>query len=190
MSISVVKDALEYYDRNMENYEKLVHQIRYVKLTNNNKKTGVYGLYHTFYDKHKNELFTSRTEILAKYYDKLKIWVWGWGIASIDASFATIIRKVLLYGTGIQINDDAKHMIWLKNELVTSRIKMTDEAQLDIHCAIACYLSKQVLILPIQDFPHIVDGIAEISIKKTNRPTNDKVFSTLYLFILDPPKLD
>ena len=39
----------------------------------------------------------------------------------------------------------------LKNELVTSRSVITDQIQVEIHCALASYLAKRPMILPFAD---------------------------------------
>ena len=41
----------------------------------------------------------------------------------------------------ININNDPANIL-LKNELLTSRFRITDMTQIDIHCALASYLSK------------------------------------------------
>ena len=192
MSITIVKDALEYYDKNNELYDKLKQKIRFVKITTKTHNTGIDGLYLTFYDKHKQEMFTSRTEILGKFYNRYNVWIWGWAIPSVDASNVSVIRKVLLYGTNLDVISDInvssnENMMLLKNELVTSRLKIDDNVQVDIHCAIACYLAKQTLMIEIYDFPMLDSN--ELTEIFTPHHYIDRPSTTLYLFILNPPSV-
>lgn len=159
MSINIIKDALEYYDTNNERCNDVIKEIKYARFFVLSE-----ARYITFFDKHRTELFTSQVELIGKYYNKLGLWVWGWSIPSADYSSVSIIRNVLFYGTSLEINEDNKLMD-LKNELVTSRMKITNNVQLEIYSAIASYLSKQPFVLAINDLKFNDSGdIVEISL--------------------------
>ena len=83
MSVNIIKDALEYYDSNNEKYENIKKKMKYVKLADINQ-SDIEGVKLIFYDENKNELFSSRVEILGKYYNSINIWVWGWRLPSIS----------------------------------------------------------------------------------------------------------
>ena len=57
-----------------------------------------------------------------------------------------LIKKVLNYG--INLDNDS---IFLKSELITSRFKIVNSLQLDMHLAIASYISKEPFVIPIID---------------------------------------
>jgi hypothetical protein len=192
MSTSIIKDALEYYDMNEEKYESLKRKIHYVK----NKENGIndlHGLRLTFYDSNKEELFTSRIEIIGQYHNLFNIWVWGWAIPSADQSVVSIIRKVLMYGISLTVQQSRttglinNETISLKAELVTSRLRITNDVQLDIHCAVASYLAKKPFIIMLNS-----SVLSEIQIQDMvdiTAPEYRKKTSFIYCFIIDPPEL-
>jgi hypothetical protein len=183
MSINIINDALRFYDTNNELYENVKKKIKYIKRATVNP-TDVESVKFTFYDKEKNELFTSRIEIVGKYYNTINTWVWGWSLPNTDKSLTSIIRKVFLYGTDIDTRTVSN--VVLKNELVTSRFKIDDDIQLDIHCAIASYLSKKPFIFAWRNT--IVSQGTEWSEVK-NKDDDEEISVTIYTFILDPPIL-
>jgi hypothetical protein len=183
MSISIVKDSLEYYDRNNEKYKDLKKKIKYVKHADVDQ-SDIEGLKLIFYDENKEELFTSRVEILGKYYNTINTWVWGWSLPGIDKSLTSIIRKVFLYGTDIDITNPAN--VLLKNELITSRFRVVDNVQIEIHCAIASYLAKKPFIFLWKEFLIKVGEMGEVKGEFYEGDT-DVIY---YTYIIDPPDLD
>jgi len=180
MSIEIVNDALRYYDGNNELYKNIRKHMRYVKHAVVNRKD-VEGIKLIFYDENMKEIFTSRVEILGKYYSSINVWVWGWSLPSINKSLTSIIRKVFLYGTDIDLNANPANIL-LKNELVTSRFRIEDEIQIDIHCAIASYLAKKPFVFVWKNIPFIKDN-EPIEIQNTSETTD----VAYYTFIVDPP---
>jgi hypothetical protein len=188
MSTNIIKDALEKYDRDNEKYENLKKKIKYIRVAEI-EPADMYGLKLVFYDKNKEELFRSRIEILGKYFNSVNTWIWGWALSDIDKAITTVIRKVFLYGTDINIgtvkNETIRHEnILLKNELITSRFRIDNDIQIDIHCAIASYLSKKPFIFVMKEFLLHADEYYDVK-KETWSGTN----VTYYLFILDPPQI-
>jgi hypothetical protein len=183
MSIEIINDALKYYDSNNEIYNSIAKKMKYVKHAPI-EKTDIESMKFIFYDENKKELFTSRVEILGKYYNTINAWVWGWGIPYINKALTTIIRKVFLYGTDIDVSTNPENVL-LKNELVTSRFRIEDEVQIDIHCAIASYLAKKPFVFVWYNSP-MTEGNEMVEIQ------NDPKFKTdvtYYTFIIDPPDL-
>lgn len=181
MSVSIVKDSLEYFDRNNDKYESIKKRMRYIKRVTQTD-ADLDNIKLAFYDKNKELLFISRVEFLAKYYNKIKIWVWGWSIPLLSKSVTNIIRKVLIYGTDIYADTAAK--VALKNELITSRFRIVDDTQLDIHNAIASYLTKIPFIFRWRDMNFPENYLSYVEIKdKPEKHTN----VTVFLYILDPP---
>jgi hypothetical protein len=180
MSVNIINDALKFYDSNNEIYKNLAKKVKFVKRISM-KSTDVENVKFTFYDENKIELFTSRIEILGKYYPKISTWVWGWSLPDIDKSLTSIIRKVFLYGTDIDTRNFAN--VVLKNELVTSRFRIEDEIQLDIHCALASYLSKKPFIFAWKNMT-VARGNEWSELETED---NEGAQATIYTFILDPP---
>lgn len=209
-TISVIPDALKYYDRNTEKYSKLVEKIKYIsgrriedpsqpdKEVASAKETD--HVEYSFYDADKNYLFTSRIEYVGKYFENQNIWVWAWALAAVNKSTCTIIRNVFLYGTDINvyshdsINDEN---LILRNELVTSRSIITDKIQIDIHCALASYLSKKPFILPlvmsklmgqnIDYIPYEQYDVINFDDAKIDSKDYEKNHIIVFMYILDPP---
>lgn len=181
MSVDIVNDALKYFDGNNDKYKHIKKKIKYVKHAVVNRKD-IEGVKLLFFDDDMNEMFTSRVEILGKYYNSINVWVWGWSLPSINKSLTSIIRKVFLYGTDIDLNENPAN-ISLKNELVTSRFRIEDEIQIDMHCAIASYLAKKPFVFAWRDLPFKKDDSA-IEIKNDLINETDV---TYYTFIVDPP---
>lgn len=184
MSVNIVKDALEAYDANNDKYENIKKKIKYVRFVDEDQED-IQGVKFVFFDKDKKELFTSRIEILGVYFNTINTWVWGWGLPGIDKAVSTIIRKVFLYGTDIYIRDKSSNSenIMLKNELITSRFRIVDEAQIEIHCAIASYLAKKPLIFMWKEFLPTMNDYYEVKGEYWKGDTT----ITYYTFIVDPP---
>jgi hypothetical protein len=184
MSIEIISDALKYFDMNNDKYRRIKRRIKYVKRFPDDKQD-IEGLKLIFYDNNMEELFVSRLEILGKYYNSINTWVWGWSLPPINKSLTTIIRKVFLYGTDIDINNNPAN-IMLKNELVTSRFRTYDDVQLDIHCSIASYLAKKPFILALKDFSFNYDLPNEVK----SEDYEGTVDITYYMYVIDPPNIE
>lgn len=140
MNIDLIKNSLEYYDRNKETYYSFIKNIKYVGF---NKSTN--DMNHDiikFYDENKNEIHVSAYEEVGVYSSDHMIWTWAWSIPFLRKNQTYIISKVLDYG--IQLSPKE---LFLKTELVTARFKISTKIQLDVHASIASYLSKQPLVL-------------------------------------------
>lgn len=164
---NIITDALRYYDNNIEKYNDF-----YNKIDNVDFKESTNDLEHNiiiFYDKNKKKIFESKYEIIGLYNDFANVWTWAWSIPSNTRNKIQIIKNVLNYG--IDLNPD---QVFLKTELITSRFKISNNIQLDIHSAIASYLAKQPLI-----YKYIYDD-KNLNIVKT----------IYYLYLLDFDKLN
>ena len=202
-TLSIVPDALKYYDDNNERFEKIRNKIRYFEVKSNtiagdeDSKDHIetdHPVYR-FYDEDKKLLFKSRVEYVGKHYTDQNIWIWAWALSHINKSGSTIIRNVFLYGTDINVVSGGTlnpENLLLKNELVTSRTIITDPIQIEIHCALASYLAKRPMVLPFSD---VGLGYEEGPLYKyrtepvPDREDSDKILShyVYYMYILDPP---
>jgi hypothetical protein len=178
----LISNALEYFDMNNEKYNGIFNGAKYITYIFSTEDTG-YN-YIVFYDKNKKELFRSRYEIVALYYKKNNIWVWGWSVVKADKTLTFTIRKLLNYGIDLDSNES-----FLKSELVTSRFRIGNEIQMDIHLSIASYLSKNPIIYKTvfqdQGIIHENQKIYKIIKDKDNDNSNGNgnyIYYYLYLF--------
>jgi len=72
------------------------------------------------------------------------MWFWGWAVSAFRKNLTIISRKILTYA--FDLDPSVFLNLQLKTELVTSRFIITNPIQLDIHVALASYLSKSPLI--------------------------------------------
>ncbi len=137
--ITLIKNSFEYYDKNNEKNRNKFDKVNYISFEINKR-----DLEHDviiFYDSKLKELFRSRTEKIGVYDKISNIWTWAWAISSFKRNETNIIRKLLTYGAELDTSSRS-----LKTELVTSRFRVSNKIQLDMHCAIASYLSKKTNI--------------------------------------------
>lgn len=179
-SINIVTNSLEYYDKNMEKYDKIISKIKYWKVESVDS-----DLEHSkiiFYDKNKKEIFKTRYEIIGLYNDISNTWVWAWSIPFFRRNSTYISKKILNYGLDIPPDTENR---FLKSELITSRFRVSDKIQLDLHVSIASYISKKPMIYNLiyrdtneylnqQDYYKVVDNIDEIN-----------NYVSMYIFLLD-----
>lgn len=172
--ITLVTNALEYYDQNLETFNSLYKDIRYTKFIKNEG-----DLDHNqiiFFGEDKKELFRSSYETIGLYNLEASIWIWAWSVPYFSKNNTNIVRKIWNYGATLD-----PEMIYIKTELTTSRFQIADPIQLDIHISIASYLSKKPVIYKHFEFyPPEVDSDGYYDIK-----AKTKLFQIHYLFLLD-----
>ena len=203
MNENTIADALRYYDESNENFKNLRNKIKYIDP--NPAKSSANSVSLTFYDADRNELFTSKIEHISRYYSKLKLWVWGWSIPNDYKYLTKTVRNIFLYGTDIDGDNNISNTL-LKNELITSRFRIDNDIQLEIHCAIASYLAKKPFILAIKDYKSKIinkhHSTRTIKIVNTNgdqendpddsatdNPDDDPNEIIYYLYIMDTPQV-
>lgn len=179
----LVKHSLEYYDKNCEKYERILSKIEYYELLEN--ESDLERNIIIFYDKDKKEIFRSRYETLGLYDDTSKTWIWAWSIPYFKKNSVYMSRKILNYGLDIEISDENK---FLKTELVTSRFRISNHIQLDIHVSIASYLSKIPMIYNLAVMPTPTEQYDVIK-KTLDVSSLNKGYQFIYMFLLDFDKL-
>lgn len=177
-AINLISDSLEYYDNNTEKYNDFFKKVKYVKFIDVIK-----DMDHNIirmYDRDKNEILKSRYEIIGIYNNKSKTWTWAWSIPRFRKNTTHIARKIVNYG--MDLDPESR---FLKTELITSRFRITNPIQLDIHAAIASYLSRQYVVykyISYITFTADSNGLVDI----TNIPKeNIDEYSIYYMFLLD-----
>lgn len=136
----LVRDALEYYDENMIKYYDLSQSFKYYSLDKPNGKI-------IFYDDNKQKIYDTPYDVIGKYIPSQYIWVWGWSSGELDKNIIRTSRNVLNYAFDLDKNE-----ILLKTALITSRYRITQQYQIDIHVALATFLSKQPFIYKLDYF--------------------------------------
>jgi hypothetical protein len=176
-NINLVKDALMYYDKNREKYKKILSSDKYFKIIHN-KKDMEYNVI-VLYDDNKKEIYRSRYEMIGIYDEKYSLWTWAWSIVGLRKNSTSIIRKILNYGLELDPEDN-----FLKMELINSRFRISSLTQIDVHVALASYLSKKPFIYELfmsnETDSQISDNKEEIHEMKY---TDDSIL--YYIFLLD-----
>lgn len=179
---NLISDSLEYYDNNTEKYNDFFKRIKYIRFINTTN-----DLEHNkivLYDNNRNEILQSRYELIGLYINKAQIWTWAWSIPRFRKNTTYIARKIINYGMDLD-----PESLFLKTELITSRFRITNPIQLDIHAAISSYLSKQHIVYKYMSyitFKVDENGLVDI----TNIPNeNLDDYTIYYMFLLDSPKL-
>jgi hypothetical protein len=182
MNNNTITDALRYYDQYTDKFKNLRRKVRYIQRYSD-KQQGLEGLHMIFYDADMKKLFISKVEILGKYYNNINTWVWGWSLPDVSKSLVRTIRNVFLYGTDIDINDNQVNTM-LRYELITSRFRIDNDIQIEIHCAIASYLAKKPFVMAFRDMDVSKDGLTKVK----NDDDIEKTNTTFYVFIMDIPE--
>jgi len=172
-NISLVTNALEYYDKNIEIYNNLFKDVVYTKNTPPESINGHDII--MFYDKNKKEIFRSRYEILGLHTITSNIWTWGWAVPNLKKNQTNISRKIWMYGSVLD-----PEISFLKSELITSRFQINSTIQTDIHVGIASYLSKNPLI-----YKYYVYKNTEVDDNNIRKELNNNYIVIYYLFLLD-----
>ena len=137
---NIIRESLENYDININKYKDILDKIKNEKIKekyiiNENKRNIIY-----FEDEKGNKILESSYEILGLYVANTWIWAWAFNTSKKN-SF--ISRKLLYYGLDLDPTDK------LKSLLINSRYKLNNKIQLDIHIALASYLTKINIIFPL-----------------------------------------
>lgn len=176
---NLVTNSLEYYDKNQYKYENFINKIRYIKFEIS-KKDMEHNIIH-LYDNNKKKIHSSRYEIISIYTNQYKLWAWAWSIPIFQKNTTYIAKKIVNYGMNLN-SDEA---IYLKTELINSRFKISNPIQLDIHTAIASYLSKKPLIykyIVYKSFKKDEDNIFDIKYIPEDDSENYRIY---YMILLD-----
>jgi hypothetical protein len=178
--VDLVQNSLEFYDGNMEKYNSFIEKINFVKTEKGSEDIPIIN----FYDSDKKLIFKSRYEILGTYISNTLTWTWAWANAMYPKKLTNISRRLLNYGVELESSPDN---FFLKTELITSRYKISNKIQLELHASIASYLSKQPLVYKYK-LPVIQESYSEeqnIKMLDTKKYKNVENYTVYYLFLLD-----
>ena len=130
--------SLEYHDRNMEKQKKLFDTISSYEIERSDKDMERNKI--IFYDKDKKKMFSSEYEIIGLYDKNYELWSWAWSIVHLNKNEVFLSRQLLNYGLDLDKTEQ-----FLKTELITSRFRIQDPIQLEMHISLCSYLSKKPL---------------------------------------------
>ena len=179
MSDSIIIDALEYYDDNTEKYGAKFKAVKYVKFeladTNMDHNKII------MFDKTKTQIYKSRYELLGTYVSTTNTWLWGWAMPLSKKNSTVIARKIMNYGAELDPEER-----FLKTELITSRFRITDPIQLEIHTAVASYLAKKPLIYKFFSYDDVrFEQNQWLDVTQSYAGLTNDEYKIFYLFILD-----
>jgi hypothetical protein len=138
----IISKALIHYDGGQPIIRYLKKNTYYggIKSNSENQRT-----IFTFTDKITEKvILETEVEILAIYYDKLKVWSWAWSQPGLTNSENYLAKEILLYA--LKLESD---LSYIKSILTTSRGVIKDSTQIDINLAIGSSVIKQPYIYPI-----------------------------------------
>lgn len=175
-NISLVTTSLEYYDSNNEKYGSLFKNITYIKFIVEEESQHNIIVY---YDSDKKEVFRSRYEIIGLYNSNTNTWTWAWAIPIFKKNNTNIVRKIWNYGAVLSPKEQ-----YLKTELITSRFRVADPIQLDIHVALASYLSKTPVVYKMYNYMQDIGDLDIDGYLNIKKETKDN-YTLYYMFLLD-----
>jgi hypothetical protein len=163
--IDFVRESIEYvdklYEENKNVFEELYSYAKY-KFSDDKKIT--------FYNNNNDKIVEYNYEVLGKYNYNENVWVWGWSIPYLNKEKINISKNILLYGINIQKPQ------YIKDILITSHNKLTNEIQLEIFLSIGLYLSKKKIYYKCN-----IDKILNNEIY--NNDNDDNIYSTYFIII-------
>jgi hypothetical protein len=177
----IITKSFEYYDKNTEHNNELFKNVRYVTYSNNEKDLKQNHI--NMYDKNKKIIKKYTYEHIGVLDNMSNSWTWAWSIPNYTKNLTYISRRILNYG----FNLDLQYM-FLRYELLTSRFRISNPIQVDIHISLASYLSKHPVIFKLDTLVDNTDP--DENYLKINDDDTKKNNITYYLFILDEINID
>lgn len=139
-SIKLVTNALEYYDKNKDKNLEKFKGLKYINFLGDNDKGDLSRKKLLLYDENKVHKKTYKYEFIGVFYKQTETWSWGWAIPHVPKKLTFILRKILNYG--FDLEPENLNNQFLRTELITGRFRISNPIQLDLHTAIASYISK------------------------------------------------
>jgi hypothetical protein len=145
---NLIKESLTYFDKQNLKYKNLI-----------DLKKKIFPDKIIFYGKNNDEIDRYNYEVLSTFYNKTKVWMWGW---MWDVS-TPIAEGLLKYGLKIdsKMVSDRPEFMFIKSQLINSRILLENKINLDIQLALSSYLIKDKCIFLCQIVESIDDDDPE-----------------------------
>lgn len=175
----IVKNSLEYYDSYQPKIQSILNKIEYIEIINGNNINDEY----IFYDSDNNPFFKSRIEQLGMFVPQDNSWKWSWSIPFAKFQNTLISRKILEYAFTLNSSTDLN----LKSTLISSKLIILNQYQIDIYLALASMLSKKPFILKLYLYPPFDKDDHEkiIYYKKILSQPDKKKFIAVYIMLID-----
>ena len=184
---TLIQQGLIYYDKKNEKYNNVIQLIDHSKTKIIDIEDDTKTCKRKFYDSSGKLIMEADYEIAGIYLKKDKIWIWSWCLPYNTKNKSRLSRKILNYGLDIVIDTHnikkvssewyqsyLSSQYFLKTELITSRIKVTDNIyKLDI-TSLLCSILKTLKKLSLNINNTITKKLAII---KANN-----IFLFIYLF--------
>lgn len=139
LSDFIVK-SLEYYDnqktKNINYFEQ-----EYFNLDINDISNEI-----SFISKNKISKLSNRYQVLGVFNIETRIWLWSWVAHDLNISQTELATNLLLYGLKIDSSIDTDLFIYLKTQLVNSKLLIENDIALDIHLSMISYLLKEKIL--------------------------------------------
>jgi hypothetical protein len=184
-NLNIISNSLEYYDKNLEQNKDFYNSINYINIIKAEGNNYNDYNYIDFYDKNKNLIKKSKYEILGVYNSSNNIWTWGWSIAKLNKNNVVTSKKIFNYGFDLDSDN-----IYLKNELVTSRFKISNPIQLEIHVSIGAYLSKKSMVFSYKIYNDLISkknvvSHNDLDLYNVKKNYENESYNEYFLLILD-----
>ncbi len=177
---SIMRSAIDYYDKCQEKIQKILDKIEYIKMVDGGNINDKY----IFYDSNNNVIFESRIETLSIFTPQNKTWKWSWSVPFAKFQNTFISRKILEYAFTLNSETD----LFLKSTLVSSKIIISNQYQIDLYLALSAMLSKKPFILRFYLYPDDSDNESNENIyryKKILSHPDKKNFMSIYSLMID-----
>jgi hypothetical protein len=145
---NLIKKSLEYYDKQQTKYKYYWYKSDLIVENKENKITIIDS------EDENNIKLKSTYEILGIFDNQTKVWIWAWLLPFLNLSETTISRKLLEYGLKLEPNSNTHDHLYIKSQLLNSRILIEDSIELDIHLALVSYLVKELylFVMPLRTY--------------------------------------
>lgn len=175
----IIKNSLEYYDSYQPKIQEIINKIEYIKIIDGDNINDEY----IFYDFNNKPFFKSRIETLGMFVPQDSTWKWSWAIPFTKYKNTLISRKILEYAFTLNSSTD----LHLKSTLISSKLIISNQYQIDIYLALASMLSKKPFILKLYLYPSWDKEAIEkiIPYKKILNKPDRKDFISVYMMLID-----
>jgi hypothetical protein len=175
----IIRNSLEYYDLHQPKIQSILNKIEYIKIIDGVNVNDEY----IFYDSDNKPFFKSRIEQLGMFIPQDNSWKWSWAIPFAKYQNTFISRKILEYAFTLNSSTD----LHLKSTLISSKLIISNQYQIDIYLALASMLSKKPFVLKLYLYPFWDKDATEkiIHYKKILSKPDRKKFISFYMIIID-----
>jgi hypothetical protein len=171
---TLITNALQYYDSNMEKYENIFEKL-YYKFKHPENNYAYIKL--EFYNDADEFQFETRFEIFGEYFLDKNLWVWSWATSRMKQNMMNVSRQLWLYGSKLTSKNK-----FLRVLLTTSRFRLSNIKHIDTHLAISAYLTKTVFLYRL----YMYNGkISYSRYGRLNNNNNPDTRNILFLKLID-----